>query len=72
MIALSYICYSIDDMSNMSTCSHYNILCMHIFFTRMILTKQIAEIQGCICVQGAFPFVIVRVQQQGAWKHATM
>ena len=32
----------------------------------MILTQQIAEIQRFISEQGAFPFVIVWVQQQGA------
>ena len=41
-------------------------------FTCMILTQQIAEIQRFISKQGVFPFVIVQVQQQGAWKHAPM
>ena len=42
------------------------------FFTCMILTKQIAEIQRFISEQGAFPFVIVQVHEQGARKHAPM
>ena len=41
-------------------------------FTCMILTYLIAEIQKFISEQGAFPFVIVWVQQQGALKHAPM
>ena len=42
------------------------------FYVCMILTKCIAEIQGFISEQGAFPFVIVWVWQWGAWKHAPM
>ena len=44
------------------------ILFLHVWF----LTQGIAEIQMFISEQGAFPFVIVWVWQQGAWKYAPM
>ena len=69
-IALTYIHYLIDNLSNMHALNQY--LCMYTFFTCMILTQQIAKIQTFISEQGAFPFVIVWVQQWGAWKQAPM
>ena len=68
-IALTYIHYLIDDLSNMHTLKHF--MYIH-FFTCMILTQLIAEIQRSITKQGVFPFVIVWVWQWGAWKHAPM
>ena len=67
-IVLAYIHYSIDDMSNMSIMYALQNFMYVCFFTCMILTKQIAEIQRFISEQGVFPFVIVWVWQQRAWK----
>ena len=67
IIALTYIHYSIDNLSNMYVLKHfYTILIC------MILTQQIAEIQRFISEQGAFPFIIVWVWQWGAWKDVSM
>ena len=63
-IALTYIHYLIMHALT-------DFMYIH-FFTCMILTKRIAEIQRFISEQGAFPFVIVQVQQWGAWKHPPM
>ena len=68
-ITSTYIHYSIEDLSSMHALKHF--MYVH-FFTCMILSQQIAEIQRFISEQGAFPFVIVWVQQWGAWKHAPM
>ena len=42
------------------------------YYCCMIPTKQIAEIQKFISERGAFPFVIVHMQQWGAQKLAPM
>ena len=63
MVALTYNHHSNVDMSP-CTSQHFHVY--------MVLTRQTAEIQDLLVNTGAFPFVIVQVQQWGAWKHAPM